>query len=84
MDIGEAIERAEGWGKMNAVRPEPQVVKMVVSRLLDHIEGLTLIATGQVMHLYRGMCPDGVEGTATRDPECPACKLLMPIGQPAQ
>lgn len=79
MDISEAIERAEAWGKMTWERPDPKMVKVVVSCLLDHIEGLTLVATGQVTHLHRGMCPDGVEGPTARDSECPACKLLRPV-----
>ncbi len=27
-------------------------------------------------HRYQGYCPDTVEGTWSRDPECPACQRL--------
>lgn len=34
-------------------------------------------ASGEVVHLYRGLCPDGVEGHDTRDPDCNVCRALM-------
>lgn len=43
----------------------------------DLIEGLVKIATGELKHVYNGLCPDAVEGPLVRDPECPACQLLL-------
>jgi len=37
------------------------------------------LAAGEVTHLYRGSCPDSVEGPDVRDDECPACQLLTDI-----
>lgn len=37
------------------------------------------LAAGEVTHLYRGSCPDTVEGPDVRDDECPACQLLNDI-----
>ena len=35
------------------------------------------VDTGQVRHLYNGECPDEVEGPDVRDPDCPACQVLL-------
>ena len=40
-------------------------------------DDLIKVATGQVRHLYNGACPDGVEGPDVRDPDCPACQVLL-------
>lgn len=34
------------------------------------------LGTGELKHLYRGICPDDVEGRDTRDDECEACIAL--------
>ncbi len=44
-------------------------------------DGLVKIATGQVVHVYRGLCPDAVTGFDSRDSDCPACKILQEIQQ---
>lgn len=41
------------------------------------LSSLYAIATGQVQHVYNGLCPDGLEGPHVRDDECPACLLLI-------
>lgn len=37
---------------------------------------LMLHATGQVNHACNGLCPDVVEGPATRDPDCRVCNAI--------
>lgn len=45
--------------------------------LAQHIRNLVRIATGDIKHLYRGQCPDDVEGGNVRDCKCPACLILI-------
>ena len=52
-----------------AVQDAGFVPRAQVDRLLD-------VALGRVKHTYNGLCPDGIEGWDTRDPECPACRVL--------
>ena len=41
------------------------------------IKTLISIATGKVQHNYRsGLCPDEIQPDS-RDPDCPACKILI-------
>lgn len=54
--------------------PTPHVIQVSTEAL----KGLVRIATGQVQHVYMGMCPDQVEGPDVRDDDCPACQLLTP------
>jgi hypothetical protein len=47
---------------------------------MTHIEilrQLRAIATGEVQHVYGGMCPDQIEGPDVRDEDCPACRVLL-------
>ena len=44
---------------------------------MEIMQGLADIATGKISHVYRGICPDALEGHDKRDDECPACKILM-------
>lgn len=48
-------------------RPVP--AEPVNTRLLD-------VATGEVQHIYAGLCPDAGGGSSSRDPECPACRAI--------
>jgi len=41
------------------------------------IQDLVDVGTGKLKHLYRGRCPDAVEGQQARDSGCPACKVLI-------
>ncbi len=38
---------------------------------------LRKIATGEMTHNRNGECPDSIEGYATRDIDCPACRALV-------
>ncbi|MBG4138608.1 hypothetical protein I4929_23760 [Pseudomonas aeruginosa] len=45
------------------------------------LETLRRSATGKVMHLYNGLCPDAFEGHEARDPDCPVCRALIETGK---
>lgn len=81
MDTQEAIARARSWTEKAGIRPTPATAKAVAQRLVGHIDGLTKIATGEVRHLYNGQCPDVIEGQTVRDPDCPACQILLAADQ---
>lgn len=77
MKTQEAIARARSWCESPGIRPEPAIALAVTTQLLDHIDCLTKIATGELRHIYNGECPDQVEGPNVRDPDCPACQVLL-------
>ena len=41
------------------------------------IAELIAVATGEIDHAGNGLCPDHIEGFDSRDPGCPACKILI-------
>lgn len=41
------------------------------------IAELIAVATGEIEHAGNGLCPDRIEGFDSRDPDCPACKILI-------
>ncbi|MEX3555951.1 MAG: hypothetical protein VB131_04945 [Burkholderia gladioli] len=46
----------------------------------DNTQLMTLlrdVGTGAIAHLFRGSCPDQIEGPDVRDDECPACRVLI-------
>lgn len=84
MKTQEAITRARSWHESPGIRPEPATAKAVAAQLLEHIDGLTKIATGELRHVYNGECPDRVEGPNVRDPDCPAYQVLLACGPQRQ
>lgn len=44
--------------------------------MTDHVAVLRQFACGERGHLYRGSCPDPIEGFNSRDPECPVCQAI--------
>ena len=40
------------------------------------IKKLIAVATGEINHIYNGLCPDFQTSPDSRDDECPACKIL--------
>lgn len=48
------------------------------------VQALIEVAVGKVQHLYRGTCPDAIEGFDSRDPQCPACQVLTAAQQQQQ
>ena len=50
--------------------------------LIDYASAVGVLqraATGEAAHLFQGLCPDGVEGHDTRDPDSEVCRALMTI-----
>lgn len=41
------------------------------------IQDLVDVGSGKLRHAYMGSCPDALEGTATRDRTCVACRVLL-------
>lgn len=54
----------------DALAAQAELHAAEVKRLLD-------VATGRVRHDFLGLCPDSIEGPDSRDPQCPACKVLL-------
>lgn len=38
---------------------------------------LIAVATGEIAHIYNGLCPDSQTGANSRDDECPACQIII-------
>ena len=55
--------------------PKPQPITLP----LDVLAGLYAVGTGQVHHVFNGLCPDQLEGPLVRDEDCPACRALMAV-----
>lgn len=45
------------------------------------LAGLYAVGTGQLTHVFMGLCPDQVEGSLVRDDDCPACRALVAADQ---
>lgn len=43
----------------------------------DLVDDLAAIATGRIVHLENGACPNQVVGESVRDVGCPACQVLI-------
>ncbi|SIQ99017.1 hypothetical protein [Aquipseudomonas alcaligenes] len=54
-------------------KPNPQPITLPA----DVLAGLYAVCSGQVLHVYMGLCPDALEGAEERDDECPACLAMM-------
>lgn len=65
------VERGTQDATWTAVDPNPVTV-------------LRDLAEGRLTHLYRGRCPDAIEGPAARDPACPVCRALLALAPPAR
>lgn len=48
-----------------------------MSVTIDLIRDLVHVGTWMIQHVEDGLCPDPVEEPARRDPDCPACKVLI-------
>jgi hypothetical protein len=51
----------------------PERIRCVPALVRDLIR----IGTGELEHVYAGVCPDAVAGRDSRDEHCPACRVLM-------
>ncbi|WP_164153487.1 hypothetical protein [Stenotrophomonas maltophilia] len=70
MQLADEIERMTSRPLFAA--PPAAVDLGAVAVLVDH-------AAGKLDHLNNGLCPDQVEGPATRDPDCAVCCALEQI-----
>ncbi|HCF6982766.1 TPA: hypothetical protein NIJ25_005849 [Pseudomonas aeruginosa] len=71
------LNRNSGW---NACLDElARLNGLTVSE--SALETLRRSATGKVMHLNNGLCPDAFEGHEARDPDCPVCRALIETGK---
>jgi len=52
-------------------------LRSVVEQYAEQVQGLIKVGTGEIKHLRDGLCPDELEGHDARDPDCPACQVLM-------
>jgi len=63
----------------DALAAQAERYRVLLSNI-DHTQPVNArlleIATGEISHLYAGLCPDSVTGTRSRDPECPACRAI--------
>ncbi|MBI8898408.1 hypothetical protein JE005_16825 [Pseudomonas aeruginosa] len=67
------LNRNSGW---NACLDElARINGLTVSE--SALDTLRRSATGKVMHLNNGLCPDDLEGHEARDPDCPVCRALL-------
>lgn len=48
-----------------------------VARMAERAQALEHVATGKIVHLYSGLCPDALNEFHSRDPDCPACRILL-------
>lgn len=54
-----------------------------VAESTERAAALERVATGEVRHLHSGLCPGNVEGFDARDPDCPACQVLLGVAGPS-
>lgn len=47
--------------------------------MMPLIQALIDVATGRIMHSFNGACPDGLENYRSRDPDCPACAVIVSV-----
>lgn len=67
---------ADGTARMEVLLRATAIVRNTAPDLLERVRRLEQIADGRIQHVYRGSCPDQVEGPDIRDPECGACEIL--------
>lgn len=65
------IEIAENCESLTAC------INAAVAEIAERAAALERVATGEVRHLHNGLCPDAIEGFESRDPNCPACQVIM-------
>ncbi len=62
-----------------ALEAQSRLNGMTVSE--SALDTLRKAASGEVMHLNNGLCPDDIEGHEARDPDCPVCRALIETGK---
>lgn len=56
---------------------EIKTLRERLGELEADVAALASVATGALSHRYHGGCPDEVAGFEARDPDCPACQVLI-------
>lgn len=75
MPRGEARKtNVHSWTK--TIGPQFKKVSDLNKQLLIQMSKLLKVSTGEIPHIYDGLCPDNMEEFETRDPECKACQIL--------
>lgn len=67
---------ADGTARMDVLLRATAIVRETAPQLLERVRRLEKIADGRIKHVYRGSCPDQVEGPDIRDADCRACEIL--------
>ncbi|MCO2528489.1 hypothetical protein FA331_12975 [Pseudomonas aeruginosa] len=55
--------------------------EMMMPSTNELVRKLYDVATCRVPHVFNGQCPDSMEGSDVRDPDCPACQVLIQVGR---
>lgn len=63
-----------GYGSRRGQKKHRKASDMDIKKLIAE---LIAVATGEIEHAGNGLCPDRIEGFDSRDPDCPACKILI-------
>ena len=61
----------------DALRAELASASERIAALEQDAAQLIDVATGRIKHDFMGMCPDRIVGPDARDPDCPACRVLI-------
>lgn len=61
----------------------PAAAEGEVRRLREVVSGLLSVATFELKHSFCGNCPEEFD-RVRRDPECPACKMILAASAPSQ
>ncbi|NQX13712.1 hypothetical protein HQQ80_18955 [Microbacteriaceae bacterium VKM Ac-2855] len=67
---------AGGTAQMDVLLRAAAAVRNTAPLLLERVRRLEQIADGRIVHVYRGRCPDPINGPDARDGECRACEIL--------
>lgn len=67
---------ADGSAQMDVLLCAAAAVRNTAPVLLERVRRLEQIADGRIVHVYRGRCPDPINGPDVRDGECRACEIL--------
>lgn len=73
--VTRAADPAQQWGDTLAFARA--VEAEVLRRQAPLIADLIKVATGEIAHDYAGDCPDSFGNHNSRDPDCPACRIIM-------
>jgi hypothetical protein len=87
--VGTYKAQAEGYKRAwedlrEALEQSNHLINQIRNRIIDDLMrmvSLTHVATGEVLHRYEGQCPDETNNYEGRDPQCPACQIIIEAEQ---